>query len=521
MHGLLRVLTDQAPLAIAGVTAAAALRQLDIVTRNLDVSNTFDTLVASWDMHAASTIALVLVCILLVVRMLMKSKRPVYLLDFAVHRHHDSWSFPRSYVRKIAERSGKYADTPEDIDFMEKMVCRTGLGDETGVPPAIHTGDPSILGMEAARSEFAATCLSAVEEVLSKARVRPQQINFVVTNSSLFNPTPSLSATIMNHFKMSSSTINYSLGGMGCSASVIAIELARTLLDQNPGSYALVVSHENITNNTYGGKDKSMLIPNCLFRTNGCAMLLTNKGKDAKRSKYLLQHLVRTNLAADDVAFQCVYQTEDDCKNVGVRLQKELLTVGPRAVKANMTALAPLVLPYRELAITGANMLLRKLVSGNKAAMKYVPSSWLQPYTPDFTKAFQHVCLHTGGRGVIDALQKQQNMSKALVEASRATLYRYGNVSSPSVWYELAYIESKSGVRKGEKVWQLAFGSGFKVNSAVWVANRNVQEVHKAWAGFDVSKMYAALDAIDEEVRVSKAKRMAEQAAAAQEDPQK
>lgn len=89
MHGLLRVLTDQAPLAIAGVTAAAALRQLDIVTRNLDVSNTFDTLVASWDMHAASTIALVLVCILLVVRMLMKSKRPVYLLDFAVHRHHD------------------------------------------------------------------------------------------------------------------------------------------------------------------------------------------------------------------------------------------------------------------------------------------------------------------------------------------------------------------------------------------------------------------------------------------------
>lgn len=36
----------------------------------------------------------------------------------------------------------------------------------------------------------------------------------------------------------------------------------------------------------------------------------------------------------------------------------------------------------------------------------------------------------------------------------------------------LAYIESFRGVARGEKVWQLGFGSGFKVNSAVWVANK-------------------------------------------------
>lgn len=37
-----------------------------------------------------------------------------------------------------------------------------------------------------------------------------------VTNSSLFNPTPSLSTTIMNHFRMSKQAKGYSLGGMGC-----------------------------------------------------------------------------------------------------------------------------------------------------------------------------------------------------------------------------------------------------------------------------------------------------------------
>jgi hypothetical protein len=32
----------------------------------------------------------------------------------------------------------------------------------------------------------------------------------------------------------------------------------------------------------------------------------------------------------------------------------------------------------------------------------------------------------------------------------------------------LAYIESFRGVSRGQKVWQMGFGSGFKVNSAVW-----------------------------------------------------
>jgi streptolysin S family bacteriocin protoxin len=51
-----------------------------------------------------------------------------------------------------------------------------------------------------------------------------------------------------------------------------------------------------------------------------------------------------------------------------------------------------------------------------------------------------------------------------------------------SVWYELAYVEStQEGVAQGQRVWQLAFGSGFKFNSSVLVANRPVREQHKAW----------------------------------------
>jgi hypothetical protein len=63
-------------------------------------------------------------------------------------------------------------------------------------------------------------------------------------------------------------------------AGVIALDLAKELLELHPNSYALVVSHENITNNYYGGKDKSMLICN------------VSAARDAARMRMLLELLV-------------------------------------------------------------------------------------------------------------------------------------------------------------------------------------------------------------------------------------
>ncbi len=37
------------------------------------------------------------------------------------------------------------------------------------------------------------------------------------------------------------------------------------------------------------------------------------------------------------------------------------------------------------------------------------------------------------------------------------------------------------GAKKGERVWMLGFGTGFKCNSAVFRALRNVKTAHEAW----------------------------------------
>ena len=68
---------------------------------------------------------------------------------------------------------------------------------------------------------------------------------------------------------------------------------------------ALVVSTENITLNWYPGDDRSMLIPNTLFRMGCAAVVLTNRPAARRRAKYELQHITRVHLGADETAYRC------------------------------------------------------------------------------------------------------------------------------------------------------------------------------------------------------------------------
>ena len=178
--------------------------------------------------------------------------RPVYLVDFKTYRHKivggpeaNTAGAAATYEAFLREsRLAQHTDgsacfTKESLDFQERMLRTSCISERSVFPEGVIPDTPGKFGAEAervalcmagARAEAEQMMFRAVEDVLAATRTPPERIGVLVVNCSLFCPTPSLSAMLVNRFKMRADVVSYNLGGMGCSAGVIAIDLAKRLL---------------------------------------------------------------------------------------------------------------------------------------------------------------------------------------------------------------------------------------------------------------------------------------------------
>ncbi|KAH6835735.1 3-ketoacyl-CoA synthase 4 [Perilla frutescens var. hirtella] len=139
---------------------------------------------------------------------IMTCPRPVYLVDYACYRTPDFLKAPYSRFMEHSRLTGDFDES--SLEFQRKILKRSGLGDETYVPEVMHSilPQPSI---QAAREEA--------------EQGEYQEFQF---------------------------------GGNGVQrAGVIAVNLAKDMLQVHRNTYAVVVSTENITQNWYFGNKKS------------------------------------------------------------------------------------------------------------------------------------------------------------------------------------------------------------------------------------------------------------------------
>lgn len=406
---------------------------------------------------------------------------PVYLLSFATFKAPDSWRLTHDEIEETMRRQGCF--TEESLAFLRRILERSGTGQATAWPPGIvrslkddENGKPlkADRSMDGSRKEAETIIFDIVENALKKANVKPKDIDILVINCSLFSPTPSLCAMVTSHFGMRPDVATYNISGMGCSASLISIDLAKQLLGRHKLAKALVVSTEILTPNFYHGNERGFLIQNTLFRCGGAAMVLSNNRWDGRRAWYKLLHTVRVQGSGPE-SYQCVYETEDASGERGVRLSKDIVKVAGKTMEKNLTTLGPLVLPLTEQAMVVFSLAARYFI---KFLSRSVPESMamklprIKTYVPDFKRGIDHFCIHAGGRAVIDGIEKNMKLEHYHSEGSRMALLNYGNTSSSSIWYELEYIQDmqkSNPMKKGDRVMQVAFGSGFKCTSGVWL----------------------------------------------------
>uniref|UniRef100_A0A383WNU5 FAE domain-containing protein n=1 Tax=Tetradesmus obliquus TaxID=3088 RepID=A0A383WNU5_TETOB len=165
-------------------------------------------------------------------------KLPVYLLDFSVYKPPEELRLNRDEAEVKAKLWPAYQGCSEEKmaeikRFMFKVVQQSGLSQTgtylpAGINPMLTTAPKD--DINACMEEAEMVMGGAVQELLQRTGVRPEQVDILVTNCSIFSATPSLASMLINKFKFRTDVQSYHLGGMGCSNGTIGIGLMRDLL---------------------------------------------------------------------------------------------------------------------------------------------------------------------------------------------------------------------------------------------------------------------------------------------------
>lgn len=376
----------------------------------------------------------------------------------------------------IWKRDGKYND--EELDFGRRIRERSGLVDkETYLPKSInplHCGSNPDTGIDSALQECRQVVFGAVSSLLAKTNVDPQEIDIVITTCSIFCPTPSMSSMIINKFKMRKEIQGYHLAGMGCSNGVIGVNLVRDLIQSYPKAKVLFITTETTGPAYYPGYERSRMVTNVIFRMGSAAMLFTGDLGSFPDAKYRLMLNERINLAASDSAYHSIFYGPDSEGINGVSLSKDVVHEAGHVLTKLMWKVGGRVLPFKEQARVAWSL-----------AAKRFPFLKRLPHDPDYKPSFhgsvEHFTIHSGGKKILQGIGEGLKLRASDIEPSTATLYHYGNVSSSSTWYALAWIESLRGMKKGDRVMQVGIGSGCKAGINLFKAIRDIDEVHEVW----------------------------------------
>ena len=194
------------------------------------------------------------------------------------------------------------------IAFNEKITTRSGLSaTHTHLMKCLnpeHCGDDCKTGIDESMEEARMCLFGAVDGLLKQTGIKATDVDILITCCSIFCPTPSMSAAIVNHFKMRPDVHSYHLGGMGCSMGVVSVNLVRDLLKAHPNSIAMLCTTETTTPAFYTGTDRSRLVTNLLFRMGGAAMLFTDRPTYKLQPKYKLKASIRVHQGVRDEAYK-------------------------------------------------------------------------------------------------------------------------------------------------------------------------------------------------------------------------
>ncbi|RFS27038.1 type III polyketide synthase [Chitinophaga silvatica] len=256
----------------------------------------------------------------------------------------------------------------------------------------------------------------ALEAALTKAKLQPTEIDFIITVSCTGIMIPSMDAYLINELQMRQDIVRLPVTEMGCAAGVSGIIYAKKMLAANPGKRAAVIAVESPTA-TFQLDDYSMAnIVSAAIFGDGAACVILSSHEEDKGPEIVGEEMYHF--------FDADYLMGFQLTNSGLKMVLDVEV--PEKIEAHF---GDIVHPFLAKHQTNINEI-------------------------------DHLIFHPGGRKIISLVESLfLSMGKQL-EDTKEVLRLYGNMSSATVLYVLERFLERN-LPAGNKGLMLSFGPGF------------------------------------------------------------
>ena len=251
---------------------------------------------------------------------------------------------------------------------------------------------------------------------LKKARLQPNDIDYIITVSCTGIMIPSMDAYLINSLQMRQDVVRLPVTEMGCVAGISGIIYAKNFLKSNPNKRAAVISVEASTA-TFQMEDYSMAnIVSAAIFGDGAASAVLSSYKEDKGPRIKDESMYHFYNSIDIMGFKLV--------NTG--LQMILDKKVPEIISINFPKIIHPFLERNNLKIEDIN----------------------------------HLIFHPGGKKIVHTVEGIFRTYGKNIDDTKEVLRLYGNMSSATVLYVLERFMDGDR-QEGEKGLMLSFGPGF------------------------------------------------------------
>ncbi len=264
--------------------------------------------------------------------------------------------------------------------------------------------------------------ISAIERCLQSTRIDISEIDCIIAVSCTGYLCPGLSALLGKALGMRNNIQRADLLGMGCAGAMPGLQRAYDFVKAYPDKKALLITVEICSACYYIDNSLETVVGNAIC-ADGAAAVVVGMSDEPAFPKIIGFETLLEPSYIDTVGFE-----QRDGK-LRIILSKDI----------------------RDVAGVLAKKLISNLLNNLDVSCDEV----------------EHWILHSGGRKVIDGIQKEMNLSTRDVLHSKCVLKHFGNMSSPTVLFVLEETMRHGSIQEGDKGVLLAMGPGLAVEGAL------------------------------------------------------